>query len=139
MIELEMMRRMIRRGLLLAPVVLAALLILGGVDYMVSGAIGIAITLFNLWLAGRLIGGLAENRPELMMVGAMAALLLNLVVVVIAGVTLKRVDYLDFPTLGVTLISLHLVVVTWEAADKFLKLPEQSAEKTVVKSAGTRS
>lgn len=134
-----MVRRMIRRGLLLAPAILLALGILGGISAAVSGAIGLGITLFNLWLAGRLIGGLAENKPELVMVGAMAALIVNLVVVVTAGVLLKRVDYLDFTVIGLTLIGLHLVVVTWEAADKFLRMPEQDARATVAKSAGTRS
>ena len=121
-----MVRRMIRRGLLFAPLVIALLWAVGGLDYALSAAAGIALTLVNLWLAGRIIGGLAENRPELLVVGGIGALAAGMGLVVVSLLLLRNVEYLDLTVSGLVLIGSHLVVVLWEAADAFLKIdPEK--------------
>ena len=126
MIELEMVRRMIRRGLLFAPLVIALLWAVGGPDYALSAAVGIALTLVNLWLAGRIIGGLAENRPELLVVGGIGALAAGMGLVIVSLLVLRSIEYLDLTVTGLVLIGSHLGVVLWEAADAFLKIdPEK--------------
>lgn len=135
-----MVRRMVRRGLYLGPVVAVALGLLGGLPYGVSAAFGISLALANLWLAGRIIGGLAENRPELLMAGAFAAFLLGFVFLAGAATLLSRADWIDFPVAGVSMIGAHLTLVTWEAADAFLKLPPQdSSAPSSTKSPAARS
>lgn len=122
MIELEIVRRMVRRGLLLAPVAIVGLWIAGGPPYGVSVAAGIALTLFNLWLAGRIIGGLAENRPDLLLAGGMAALGAGMILVVAGLVALRAIEFIDLPVAGLSLIGAHLVIVLWEAVDVFVKI-----------------
>lgn len=122
-----MVHRMIRRGLLLAPVIVVALALAGGLPWAFSSAIGIALTLINLWIAGRIIGGVAENAPQMLMPAGMAALLAGMLVITGVAVGLKRIDYLEFAVTGITLVALHSVLVTWEAAATFLKLPDRSA------------
>ncbi len=136
MIELEMVKRMIRRGLYLALPIVAFLAIVGQLEWAVSGAIGIALTLINLWLSGRIIGGMAENRPEMLMPAGMAAFGIGLIMLTVAAVLLKQVDSLEFAVTGVTLVGVHLTLVMWEAADAFLKLP---SKKNPSPSTGARS
>lgn len=138
MIELAIVKRMIRRGLVLTPVVIAALAAFGGMKWGLSAAIGMAFALFNLWLAGRLIGGMAENRPELIPAAGFAAFILGLALLIVAALVIKEIESLDFPVTGLVLIGAHLVLVTWEAANAFLRLPADSESNFVAK-ARTRS
>ena len=117
-----MVRRMIRRGLLFAPLVIALLWVVGGPEYALSAAVGIALTVVNLWLAGRIIGGLAENRPELLVVGGIGALAAGMGLVIVSLLVLRSVEFLDLTVAGLVLIGSHLGVVLWEAADAFLKI-----------------
>lgn len=136
-----MVKRMVRRGLLLGPIAVLALGLLGGLDDAASAAAGIALTLANLWLAGRIIGGLAENRPELLLAGAFAAFLFGFAILAVGLVVLRRAAWVDIPVAGLSLIGAHLTLVTWEAADAFLKLPPQdrSTASSTTESPAARS
>lgn len=137
MIELTMVRRMTRRGLVLALPALAALYLAGGAELAVSAAAGIALTLANLWLAGRVIGGIAENRPDLLVVGGMAALAVGMGLVVGGLIALRAIDFFDLAVSGLVLIATHFVVVVWEAYDAFLKI--KGDDTVAPKAAQTRS
>ncbi len=126
MIELRIVHRMLRRGLMLAPLILGGLALLGGGRAALSGAAGLFFSLLNLWVAGRVIGGIAENRPQLLVAAAMTAFTVGLLGLTVAAVLLKRTDAVDFTITGVVLVGVHLFLVTWEAADAFLKMPVQS-------------
>ena len=139
MIELAMVQAMIRRGLVLAPVVVAVLAIFGGTEWAASGAIGMALALGNLWLAARIIGGVAEGRQDLVLVAAMAAFILGLALLTVAAIVIKRIESLDFPVTGFVLIGSHMVLVTWEAADKFLRLPKPGGPAAAETTTTTRS
>ena len=132
MIELAIVKRMIRRGLLLAPVVVAALAAFGGMKWGLSAAIGMAFTIFNLWLTARLIGGMAENRPEMLTAAGFAAFILSLALLAVVAVVIKEIESLYFPVTGLVLIGAHLTLVTWEAADAFLKLPKPNSGSDAV-------
>jgi hypothetical protein len=138
LIELTMVKRMIKRGLLLAPVVIAMLAVFGGLEWALSAAIGMALSIFNLWLAARLIGGMAENKPELIPAAGFAAFILALALLVVAALVIKQIESLDFPVTGLVLIGAHLTLVTWEAANAFLRLPAES-ETGAAAEARTRS
>ena len=62
-----MVTRMARKGLLIAPVIVLALWVFGGGTWAISGAIGLAMTLANLWLTATIIGRVAEHNPRLLM------------------------------------------------------------------------
>lgn len=126
-----MVKSMIKRGLLLSPFAVAALAILGGLEWGLSAAIGLVLAIFNIWLAGRLIGGMAENNPQLIPIAGFAAFILALALLVVAALVIKQVESLDFPVTGLVLIGAHLILVTWEAANAFLKLPSESESKAV--------
>lgn len=116
MVELQMVHRMLKRGLFLAPVVVAVLWIWKGSDMGLSVAVGIGMALVNLWLAGRVIGGVADNRPQLLLAGAMVAFTLGLALLTGIALALQAADVVTFKITGVALIVTHLGLVLWEAA-----------------------
>ena len=116
MIELRMVQRMMMRGLYLAPVLILALSLWGGSDYGFSGAVGLGLTLLNLFIAAQVIGRVAETAPRMLLVAAMVAFTLGLAVVTGISFVLKSTDVIYFPVTGFTLIGTHLLLVIWEAA-----------------------
>ncbi|CAN5764863.1 hypothetical protein BH20ACT23_BH20ACT23_24260 [soil metagenome] len=139
MIELAIVRHMIKRGALLAPILIVVLLAVDGLEAAGAGAIGLGLALLLLWLSGRIIGGLAENRPDLLMAGAMVAMVVSLVGAGVALVALERVDFVDFRVAAITLVTSYLVLIIWEAADKFLKLPPKQDNGSESRAKTTRS
>ena len=122
-----MVQRMVKRGALLAPFVVAFFLLFAGSDGAAASAIGVALALGNLWASGRVIGGVAENAAHLLLPAAMLMLIFSLVLVTIAGAVMTRTDVLDFTITGLVFLGLHLTLVVWEAAGSLLKLPERDA------------
>ena len=120
-----MVKRMTVRALFLAPALAAGLFLWGGSDYLVSGLIGLAMTLANLWLAARLIGGVAESNPKLLVPVGLAAFALGLILLTVISVVLDRAGVINFPVSGFVLIGSHLVLVLWEAATAYAQ-PKRS-------------
>ena len=110
-----MVRRMIARGLYLAPVLIAALWLVGGTHYAVSAAAGLGLTLINLAFAAAVIGKVAETAPRMLLVGAMVAFTIGLAIITGISFVLKTTGAVFFPVTGFTLIGSHLLLVLWEA------------------------
>lgn len=119
MIEVAMVNRMVKRGVALAPVVVAVLWVVQGPRWGFSAAVGLALALGNLFLAARIIGGVAQHSPQLLLPAGMVAFALGLASLTAVGVALDRSDAVDFPVMGITLIAAHLVLVLWEASTAY--------------------
>jgi hypothetical protein len=115
-IELGMVQRMTHRAGLLSPMLIGGLWLWGGTDYGISGAVGLAMTLLNLWLAARIIGGVADRNPQLLLPAGLGAFVLGLLVLTAIAFALREADFLFFPVTGFVLIGSHLGLVLWEAA-----------------------
>jgi hypothetical protein len=111
-----MVGRMTKHALLIGPLLIAVLWVLGGLDFAVSGAVGIAMTLLNLWLSARIIGSVAERNPHLLMPTALATFALGLIMLTAIAFALQYFDAVVFPVTGLVLIGSHLGLVLWEAA-----------------------
>jgi hypothetical protein len=118
-IELQMVKRMARRGLLIAPFVVIAMAAFGGARYGLSAAVGIAMTLLNLWLSGWIIGGVAERNPELLLPAGLATFTLGLLLLTGVALGLRAADVVYFPVTGIVLVGSHLLLVLWEAAGAY--------------------
>jgi hypothetical protein len=124
-----MVHRMIRRGLVLAPILAVLLGLFGSLEWAVSGVAGIAMTLANLWLAARIIGGVAERNPGLLLSAALASFFLGLLGLTGIALALRAADAVYFPVTGFVLIGSHLGLVLWEAAGAYDKVePLEHAE-----------
>ena len=127
MIELSMVRRMAVRAALLSPVLLVALAAIGGWDYAWSGAIGLALMLANLWLSARIIGGVAERSPGLLMPVALATFALGLLLLTGVALGLQALDAVVFPVTGFVLVGSHLLLVLWEAGGAYARADARAA------------
>ena len=120
-----MVQRMVKRGFLLGPFVVAFVFLVAGPDGAAAAAIGVGLALLNLWASGRVIGGVAENAIHLLLPAAMMMLIFSLILVSIAGVVMTRTGVLDFTITGLVFLGMHLTLVVWEAAGSLLKLPKE--------------
>lgn len=116
MIEREMVGRMIRRGAYLAPLVIAGAWLFGSWHWGLSAAVGLSMTLFNLWLSARIIGGVAETNPQLLLPAGLAAFGVGLAALTGIALGLQALDLVSFPVTGIVLVSSHLLLVLWEAS-----------------------
>lgn len=126
---MQMVVRMARRAMLLTPIVVVALWIFGGPVWALSGAVGVAMTLANLWAAARIIGGVADNNPTLLLIAAMVAFTLGLGLLAGVAFGLQALKIVDFPVVGFTLIGTHMVLVLAEAGSAYpIRKPDRSNE-----------
>lgn len=116
MIEAQMVKRMAVRALFLGPVVVVALGAWGGWEWALSAAVGLVMTIGNLYLSARLIGGVAERSPHLLLPVGLAAFTLGLALLTGITIGLKAIDAIYFPVTGFVLIGSHLLLVLIEAA-----------------------
>lgn len=134
-----MVNRMARRGLLVAPLVVLALWLLGDSSWALSGAIGLAMTLANLWLSATIIGRVAEQNPRLLMPAGLATFGLSLILLTAVAAGLVAADIGSFPVIGGVLIGSHLVLVLWEATGSHGDPVPGSAPRSNANSQETRS
>lgn len=114
-----MVVRMAKRALVLAPFVIVALWLVDGPTWALSGAVGIAMTVGNLWAAARIIGGVADNNPMLLLIAAMVAFTLGLALLAGVAFGLQALEIVYFPVVGFTLIGTHMVLVLAEAGSAY--------------------
>lgn len=133
MIELQMVRRMTLHALMLAPAIIGTLWLWNGSRYGLSAAIGIAMTILNLFLSGLIIGRVADNKPELLMPAALATFMLGLLVLTGIALLLRKTDAVYFPVTGFVLIGSHVAVVLWEAVGNHNKVQIPGASQTTMK------
>jgi hypothetical protein len=118
------------RGVLVAPLVVGGLWVWDGGRYAFSGAVGLALTLLNLWISARIIGTVAERTPKLLLPAGMATFVFGLLLLTGITLILRAVDAVYFPVTGFTLIGTHLGLVLWEAAGAYQKIEPPAAVKT---------
>jgi ATP synthase protein I len=126
-IEVRMVRRMALRALALSPVVIGGVALAGAlaenagaaVEWGLSAAIGLAMTIGNLWLAAAIIGGVAERDPRLLLPAALGAFALGLMLLTGIAFVLQKADLVYFPVTGFVLIGSHLGLVLWDAAGAY--------------------
>lgn len=132
MIEAQMVRRMAVRGLILAPFVIAALGVAGGWLWAGSAAVGLALTIGNLWLAGRLIGAVAENSPHLLLPMGLVTFTVGLLLLTLVSLGLKAAGAIYFPVTGFVLIGAHLLLVLTEAGVAYKKIEPRPSTSNAV-------
>jgi hypothetical protein len=128
LIEFQMVRRMAMRALWIAPIVIGATSIFGGVRYGVSAAAGLAMTVGNLLFSGRIIGGVAEKTPQMLLPVGLGAFALGLLLLTAVMFALQAIDIVYIPVTGFVLIGSHLLLVLWEAAATYGRIDSPGTE-----------
>ena len=132
--EVAVSTDMVKRGLLVAPLMIALCLVIWGLDGALSSAYGIAIVLANFALAARLISSTAPISLGLMMGAILFGYLVRLGLIFAAVWWVRDAAWISFPALGTTIIVTHLGLLVWELkyvaislAYPGLKPPEHSS------------
>jgi hypothetical protein len=132
--EVAVSTDMVKRGLIVAPLMIALCLVIWGLDGALSSAYGIAIVLANFALAARLISYTAPISLGLMMGAILFGYLVRLGLIFAAVWLVRDAAWISFPALGTTIIVTHLGLLVWELkyvaislAYPGLKPPEHSS------------
>ena len=112
--EVAVSRDMIKRGLVVAPVLIALCGIIWGMNGVWSGAYGIAIVLANFALAAAFIATAARISLGFMMAATLFGYLIRLALIFLAVWLVKDAAWISFPALGSTIIITHLGLLFWE-------------------------
>jgi hypothetical protein len=112
--EVGVSRDIVRRGLIVAPVLVAICGVIWGMDGVWSSAYGIAIVLVNFALAAGLIAATARISLGLMMGAVLFGYLIRLGLIFLAVFLVRDAGWISLPALGTTIIVTHLGLLIWE-------------------------
>ena len=112
--EVEVSRDMIRRGLLVAPLLVAICGVIWGMRGVSSSAYGIGLVLINFALAAGSIAVTARISLALMMGAILFGYLIRLSILFLAFFIVKDFGWVSRPALGTTMIVTHLGLLIWE-------------------------
>lgn len=112
--EVSVSNDMIKRGLIVAPVLIALCGLIWGVNGASSGAYAIAIVLVNFALAAGIVAVTAKISLRLMMGSVLFGYLLRLGLIFLAVYLVKDAGWISLPALGATIIVTHLGLLVWE-------------------------
>lgn len=112
--EVEVSRDMIRRGLLVAPLLVAICGVIWGMRGVSSSAYGIGLVLVNFALAAGSIAITARISLGLMMGAILFGYLIRLGILFLAFFIVKDFGWVSRPALGITMIVTHLGLLIWE-------------------------
>ncbi len=119
-VEREIAVDMVRRGLLVAPVVVVAAGAVRGWNGVWSASIALGVVLVNFLVAAAIMNRAARSGPTAIGAAALGGYVLRLAVVVGALALLRHQPWIDLPTLGIVLVGTHLGLLMWEM--KYLSL-----------------
>lgn len=112
--EVGVTKDMVRRGLIVAPVLIAVCGFIWGLHGSYSSAYGIAIVLINFALAATLVATTARISLGLMMGAVLFGYLVRLGLIFLAVLLVKDSGWISLPALGATIIVTHLGLLVWE-------------------------
>jgi hypothetical protein len=120
LVEREVALDIVRRGLMVAPVVVVACGLIRGWDGASSAAIALGIVLVNFLAAAAIMTRAAKSGPTAIGAAALGGYVLRLAVILVALVLLRHQPWIDLPTLGFVIVGTHLGLLVWEM--KFVSL-----------------
>jgi len=129
--EVAVSNDIIKRGLLVAPVLIAICGVIWGGNGAWSSAYGIAIVLVNFALAAGLIAAAAKISLGLMMGATLFGYLIRLGLIFLAVWLVKDASWISLPALGSTIIVTHLGLLFWEMKYVALSLSQPGLKSDV--------
>ena len=112
--EVGVTRDMVRRGLIVAPLMIVVCGFVWGMNGAYSSAYAIAIVLLNFTLAATLVATTARISLGLMMGAVLFGYLIRLGLIFLAVFLVKDTGWISLPALGATIIVTHLGLLIWE-------------------------
>ena len=113
-VEVKVSADMVKRGLIVAPVLVGACALIWGGDGAASAAFAIGLVLVNFMLSAALIAYTARISLGLMMGATLFGYLIRLGLISLAVVLVRDASWISLPALGATIIVTHLGLLLWE-------------------------
>jgi hypothetical protein len=113
-VEIQVTADMVKRGLLVAPIVIVICAVIWGASGAWSAAFAIGIVLVNFLLSAFLISYTAKISLGLMMGATLFGYLIRLGLIMVAVLLVKDAAWISLPALGATIIVTHLGLLLWE-------------------------
>ena len=113
-VEIQISADMIKRGLVVAPVIIAISALIWGTAGAWSSAFAIGLVLINFALSAALISYTAKISLGLMMGATLFGYLIRLGLIMLAVLLVKDAGWISLPALGATIIVTHLGLLFWE-------------------------
>ena len=139
--EVTVSNDMIKRGLVVAPLLIAVCGLIWGVNGASSSAYAIAIVLVNFALAAGIVAVTAKISLRMMMASILFGYIVRLGLIFLAVYLVKDAGWISLPALGATIIFTHLGLLVWELKYVAMSLaypglkPKPSSSHTVSKPA----
>jgi hypothetical protein len=121
-VEREVAFDLVRRGLLVAPVLIAVGGAVWGARGAWSTAFAIGLVLVNFLLAAALLGWAARISLAVLMGTVLAGYVLRLGLITVAVIAVRHQSWVNLVPLGFALIVTHLGLLWWEARHVSLTL-----------------
>ncbi|HEY7627782.1 MAG TPA: ATP synthase subunit I [Ilumatobacteraceae bacterium] len=112
--EVSVSNDMVKRGVMVAPVLVGICALIWGADGAASSAYAIAIVLVNFALAAGIVAFTAKISLRVMMAAVMFGYLVRLGLIFLAVYVVKDAGWISLPALGATIIFTHLGLLVWE-------------------------
>jgi hypothetical protein len=112
--EAQITRDIVKRGLIVAPVLIALSWLAWGVDGAWSSAYGLGLVLCNFMIAAGLVATTARISYALMMAATLFGYIVRLGLIALAVMLVRNETWVDLMALGLTLIVMHLGLLFWE-------------------------
>lgn len=113
-VEMQVTFDMVKRGLIVAPLLIAISAVIWGADGAWSCAFAIGLVLVNFALSAWLISSTAKISLALMMGATLFGYLIRLGLIMLAVLLVKDAGWISLPALGATIIVTHLGLLLWE-------------------------
>ena len=113
-VEIKVTADMIKRGLLVAPAIIAVCGLIWSIEGAYSAAFAIGLVLVNFALSAALISYTARISLGLMMGATLFGYLVRLGLIMVAVLLVKDASWISLPALGTTIIVTHLGLLLWE-------------------------
>ncbi len=114
LVEREVALDIVKHGLMIAPVVVAAAGLIRGWNGASSAAIALGIVLVNFLAAAAIMSRAAKSGPTAIGAAALGGYVVRLAVILVALVLLRHQPWIDLPTLGIVIVGTHLGLLVWE-------------------------
>jgi hypothetical protein len=112
--EVSVSNDMLKRGLIVAPLLVGVCALIWGLDGACSSAYAVALVLLNFALAAGTVAFTAKISLRVMMAAILFGYLFRLGLIFLAVYLVKDAGWISLPALGATIIVTHLGLLVWE-------------------------
>jgi hypothetical protein len=112
--EVEVSTDLVKRGVIVAPLIVAICGVIWGLDGVWSSMYGVGLVLANFALAAAVIAVTIRISFTMMLGGVLFGYLFRLGLIFVAVFAVRDAGWISLPALGATIIVTHLGLLVWE-------------------------